>query len=306
MVAPVAGVRSKTNVDCSSGLRVVEGRPNRRIAIETPPLEYDLAGSRVTVAVRDPALLADVARLFRSYAVHPAAPRAPDARRVDVRTQGGGYVIEGPAGAPVVCRTRLEAIEGCEWVLTTLLLAALAHHVHVHAAGLVRHDRAALIPGEAGTGKSSLAFAWSRRGHPVLGDDVVVLDASGRAGAVRRFLKLDPRALAAAGVAPEDTPFWAPGSAEAWYEPEGAAAWADPTPVGLLVLPTFARDAEVHVRPRSRREGLNALLTSVLRSGRSPAEAFDRLFEIARSAETVALTFGAAADAVRALEDLLA
>lgn len=300
------GVRSETNVDCPWVLRLVEGRANRRTAIETPPLAYDLAGSRVTVAVQDPALRSDVACLFRSYSVSPGAPRVPGTRRVDVRIQGAGYVIEGPPPAPVVCRTRLEAIEGCEWVLTTLLLAALAHHVHVHAAGLVLQDRAALILGEAGAGKSSLAFAWSRRGHPMLGDDVVVLDASGRAGAVRRFLKLDPRALAAAGVAPEDTPFWAPGSAEAWYEPEGAAAWADPTPVGLLVLPTFARDVEVHVRSRSRREGLNALLTSVLRSGRSPAEAFDRLFEIARSAETVALAFGAAADAVRALEDLLA
>jgi hypothetical protein len=61
------------------------------------------------------------------------------------------------------------------FVLARLLLAE--GRFLLHGAAIRRGSEAALVVGESGTGKSSLAFAAHRRGWSVLGDDMVVVDA---------------------------------------------------------------------------------------------------------------------------------
>ena len=61
------------------------------------------------------------------------------------------------------------------FVLARLLLAQ--DRFLLHGAALRRDDRAVLVVGPSGSGKSSLAYAAHRAGWRVLGDDMVVIDA---------------------------------------------------------------------------------------------------------------------------------
>lgn len=60
-------------------------------------------------------------------------------------------------------------------ITDTLILFLLTRsgRTPVHAAGLVARGTTLLIAGPSGSGKSSLAFAWARRGRPILSDDMV-------------------------------------------------------------------------------------------------------------------------------------
>jgi len=73
--------------------------------------------------------------------------------------------------------------------------------VFVHAAGVRIGGRLVLLVGGPGSGKSTLTALLLRRGHPMLGDDVVRFAAGDLSfHAVPRSLKLDPDALAAMGM----------------------------------------------------------------------------------------------------------
>lgn len=67
-------------------------------------------------------------------------------------------------------------------ITDTLLLFLLARsgRTPIHGAGLVAGDRALIASGPSGYGKSSLAFAWARRGLPVLSDDIVYVQVDRR------------------------------------------------------------------------------------------------------------------------------
>ncbi len=71
----------------------------------------------------------------------------------------------------------------------------------VHAAGVRVAGRLVLLVGASGSGKSTLAARLLRRGHPILGDDVVrFAPGEGAFAAVPRSLKLDPAALEGLGL----------------------------------------------------------------------------------------------------------
>lgn len=75
----------------------------------------------------------------------------------------------------------------------------------LHGSAVAIGDRAALLLGPAGKGKSLLAAALARRGHGVLGDEVAVV-AGGRCFPVGGLLSLADDALVAAGENPDQLP----------------------------------------------------------------------------------------------------
>ena len=92
-----------------------------------------------------------------------------------------------------------ELVGALEFGVAHFLLGALRDRTHLHAAGAVsatsRTPAAVLALGPSGSGKSSLALAWSRRGLPLLGDDVVLADATGAPAPFRRPLRVDAELL---------------------------------------------------------------------------------------------------------------
>jgi hypothetical protein len=277
--------------------------------IEMPPgppgavIRLRICGADVAVALHDPALVEPARELFRPYEVSPSdgGEAAPAVRTC---SSDDGIVVGWGRGDQERVRSGNELVIAIEFALTESLLAACSGHAHLHASGAVVRGGAVLALGAAGAGKSSLAVSWSLAGIPVLGDDIVFVDATSRACPFKRLFKVTPAVLTECGVRPEQTPFWRPESAEAWYDPAEDGGWASPVPVALLAFVRYQPEADTAVRAINRASALRGLLQSLLPGGLSREASFDRLVLLSRRARAYDVTYGSATDAARVLAEL--
>lgn len=263
-------------------------------------LRYRVCDSEVTIAIGDPALVPAVRELFRPYEGSCGRPRSAAPPAVGIRREGGTHLVEW-GGESRECRTWSELVIAAEYALAVSLLAACGRLAHLHAAGAVVDDRGIVALGGTGAGKSSLALNWSLAGLPLLGDDVLMVDRSSRVLPFKRLVKVVPRLLEERGIDCATTPFWTPGSEEAWFDPAGAGGWAAPTPVAVVAVVRYRPGAALAVDPVDRAMMLSALLHSLLPSGLGRAASLDRLVALTSGARTFAVTYGAAAQAADAL-----
>ncbi len=115
----------------------------------------------------------------------------------------------------------------------------------VHGAGIAQANRALLLIGCGGSGKTTLAAALNAAGFPLLGDDVVPVTTEGRALGIGMSLCLKAGSwpvlaehlpgLASAAVWQRD------GEPVRFVPPPGAVTYG-PLPVGALLFPQFAPD----------------------------------------------------------------
>ena len=75
----------------------------------------------------------------------------------------------------------LTEVDAADYLLGGVLafIVRLRGMVPLHASAVVVENHAVLFAGDAGAGKSSIAAAFAVLGHPVLSDDIVVMDSSG-------------------------------------------------------------------------------------------------------------------------------
>lgn len=126
-----------------------------------------------------------------------------DGDRIGVEVPGvGRYVCEG--GARIVVEPAADVEPG---VLKLFLLGTALGALMVQRGHLVLHgnafrvgDACAVVVGHSGAGKSTLAAEMHRRGHDILSDDVVPIDADGRALPGWPRLKLWQDALDRLGI----------------------------------------------------------------------------------------------------------
>lgn len=107
----------------------------------------------------------------------------------------GGRITVDPAPAAAPDMLRL-------YLLGTALGSIMVQrgHLVLHGNAFRVHDACAVVLGHSGAGKSTLAAEMHRRGHDILSDDVVPVDADGRALAGWPRLKLWQDALDRLGV----------------------------------------------------------------------------------------------------------
>jgi hypothetical protein len=151
--------------------------------------------------------------------------------------------------------------------LPVALAFALRHHgvFHLHAAALDDGERAILVAGQAGVGKTTLALALLEAGLAWLGDDTAFVTTRGGplvvAGVPRLFhlrpetLRSFPHADACAG--PPDV------SGRRELDPE--AVWPGrsrrgPRPPGALLFPELARRPATTTTPLSPADALGRLI----------------------------------------------
>lgn len=265
---------------------------------------YQARGASVDVLVRGSPPREALVTPYAAYREH-AAPAGSARATLVIETAPSGFQVRDARGAVIACRSPVELAIGYEFALTEALLTSCAQWLQLHAGGAVSGGRAMLALGPRGAGKSSLAFAWHRAGLPVLGDDVVLVDDGGRCMAFARLFKLAPEVLRAGGVDPRGTPYWAEGAAAGWYDPAHGAGWAAPAPPALLIRARHRRGARLTVRPWSRVAALNAVVHSLMPTGRGARDAFDVLAALVAGAECVTVTFGRALEAGERLRRML-
>jgi hypothetical protein len=96
-----------------------------------------------------------------------------------VRTVGDAIEFVRPDHSAWQC-SRAEFVAAFKAELLEQVLRHANYEVALHTAALVRDERAILIVGQPGAGKSTLAFALARNGWEMAADDVVLLDQRGR------------------------------------------------------------------------------------------------------------------------------
>ncbi len=262
----------------------------------------------VSVAVSDAATAASVAGLFAPLrAEAPAkAERVDHEPSLEVERVGGSYrLLERARDGRVRTRTfrRLPSLlAAVEFALVRRLLADRRAETHLHASGTVVDGRALLAVGRSGAGKSSLALAWSRAGHPLLADDVILVDEGGGVRGIPRLVKVPRRALRAHGLAADTTVAPDPRSSELWWDPARGGGWArDRYRPVVVARVSFERRGATRVDPLPAAAGLRALLDHVMEAGLKPEESVDRLALIAESTTFVSVRFGCAREAAAAL-----
>ena len=270
-------------------------------------LAWSCGGEAIQIAA-PAALEPALAALFPDDRVAPST----GAPQLEVREVGAVHrLIEvGPDGST---RTRVGGAPGAVLAALELALAerlALSRPVlrTLHAGGVVGARGALLLPGDGGSGKSTLTVALARAGLRVLGDDAVLLHAeSGVVHPFRRLLKLLPascRALALEAAPGPLTDLWPDAS---FFHPGAlGTTWADPAPVAAVVFPRWDPAARgVALRPLAGGEVIKRLLAQLLLPPGGGAADFDLLARAVADARTGELRYGSAADAVPVLRALV-
>lgn len=261
----------------------------------------------VTVAVSDAATAAWVARLFAPLRVEELSGIGlVGTPSLEVARRGASYrLVEHARDGRVRTRTfrRLPSLlAAVEFALACRLLEGHRADAHLHASGAVVDGRAVLAVGPSGAGKSSLALAWSRAGHPIIADDVILVDRHGTVTGLPRLVKLRRRVLRAHGVPDDATVAPDPRSSELWWDPVRGGGWARgryrPAVVARV---SFQRHGGTCIEPLTPGAGLRALLDNSMEAGLEPEDSVDRLAQVAESATFSNVRFGCAREAAAAM-----
>ncbi len=247
----------------------------------------------VTVESEAPEVTADLARVYRHL---PAPDAAPSAVTLRIRASEAGFDCLGAAGGAVRRPTTRMAVR---WARFQILASLIEHHpalLWMHGAVAALGDRAVLLPGRRGRGKSTLVSALCMRGWRYLSDDVVPLDpATMRVQPFPRVpeLRRDPgRDMPAAwllDVQKEEVPI-------------DERVERHPRPVAAIVLPLAQRDGGVGIAPARAPELLGEIAQGCWNFAAHGVGGAAALGALLRGSRLAHLRFDDAAAAAAALE----
>jgi hypothetical protein len=209
----------------------------------THVIAVEFHGARTTVELSDPELAGAVeaAMPLGAALVEPAA--GPP--RYGLQRGGDRYTVVDASGEPQAFAHLQQAVDVLGSHLVLYLMSHTPDLLWVHASAVARDDRAIVLPGRMGIGKSTLMMALLRAGAEFYSDDYLPVDAGGRAHpylAEPNWVDPEtgrhpPQDLRGMGVRLGETPVPIGLVAHVWREPEGTLQLRDGTEgEGLLAL----------------------------------------------------------------------
>lgn len=193
----------------------------------------------------------------------------------------GGTLVVRVDGAP--------ATGGWDRIESELALFAaerLDGPVAVHAAVLLHHGRAVLVPGPSGSGKSRLCVAAAGAGATVLSDEYALVDpVSARVTGWPRPVRVRRR--------------------DGSVERIDLAEISEPVPVGLVALLRYEPNSALRLAALSPADAALGLLANTVCARSRPEPAFDAALAVARSCPAVSGVRGDAGVCVAHLLDRL-
>lgn len=178
---------------------------------------YRALGFSFDFAADDPALAAFVAELFARCRADGAAA----AHRLRAVTAGatGRYRLTLDDDVLLEDAERALVVPTIVWAVNQHAVHSVERAVLVHAGAVARGERAALLVGASGAGKTTLTAHLLTAGFAYLTDEAVPFDAeTGRVGTYAKPLKLEPGAFAlvpAAAPPPDLVPY----ELDTWHVP---------------------------------------------------------------------------------------
>jgi len=240
--------------------------------------------------------------LFPDYQVTPP----PGPIDLELRDLGAGQTgVHDDTGA-YRYGSLAEALTHFELGLAQMLADRVGSPL-LHAGGVTAVGGALLLPGESGSGKSSLTAGLAAVGYPVLADDAVILDAElPGVRPFKRLLKVHDAARRALNLGDGEPILEAISTDATFYRPESLGSrWAPGAAVQYVIFPERRTGVAPDLRPERPGEGVRQLMGLVLQGGGTPAHLFDALTRITDRARFFRLSFDDSGDAVRHLRRAL-
>ena len=186
---------------------------------------------------------------------------------------------------------------GLNWCIAT---ASGAHQIVIHSAVVERHGVALVLPGDPGSGKSTLCAGLSLGGWRLLSDELtIVSQTSGDVQAVPRPISLKNSSI---DIIQSNFPL------VDMTEPvvathKGSIAYARPpavavtsahqtAPIGFVVFPKFRAGVELGYQPLSRASALTELMEHTFNLGLLGASGFEALAHSITKAHCYAVEYG--------------
>lgn len=144
-------------------------------------LHFTVLSQRVQIDCASPTLANLVAANFRALAT-PSASGAVDLHyAIDTGDRGRPFLLRAPDGTTLVSHALDDLLFDLEKHLTVALQWRRPELLFLHAAALARGERAWLLAGDSGAGKSTTTWALLHHGWRYLSDELAAIDlASGR------------------------------------------------------------------------------------------------------------------------------
>jgi HprK-related kinase A len=207
-----------------------------------------------------------------------------------------------------------QALPMLEWGLN-YAVSSLAHDLLIlHAAVVARGDRAVVLPGEPGAGKSTLAAALACRGWRLLSDELTLIRFDDRRvlplarpinlknASIPLLRAWSPDAVMSPVV--HDT---AKGTVALLRAPEESVRREkEPAEISWIVFPRWEKGARPALQPHSKASTVLDLARNGFNYEIHGRRGFDALADIVDRADCHAFTYGSLDDAVAAFDGLAA
>jgi hypothetical protein len=221
-------------------------------------LTVSIAGVAVDLQI-SAALVHDVRELFGSLIVDAGNATC----RLSARLSGGNVRFSSP-GRPDWCCDRSEFLPLLKAQLIEFAIQFARFEVALHAAALAKGDKAVLLVGSPGAGKTTLAIALAKSGLELVADDVTLLHADGTVTGITLPFSVKASAW------PLLEKFWPgmtdrpvhcrPDGQSLCYVPHDRLAAPRPRRIGVIVLLDRHTDAETRVDAVDPVDALTALM----------------------------------------------
>ena len=288
--------------------------PIRMGDLSAPDIEQCLRGDGLGLHVAsfrclvrsDTGLLSGPLRqLYRDYAVEPVPSGFYDFRIRLSRTRANfwknwevEFDWEGSSPFPPLPLAHTHPL--FEWGLNWCVASASGLHTVIHSAVVEREGRALVLPGQTGSGKSTLCAALAHAGWRLLSDELTIVSQSdGRVQAVPRPISLKGASIDLIGrhypladmtLAVDDTHKGSIAYARA--ASDAVAAGQQSAPIGFVVFPRFIAGTELAFEPLSRAATLTELMKNTFNVGLLGADGFEALACAITHAKCYAVEYG--------------
>lgn len=194
-----------------------------------------------------------------------------------------------------------------EWGLNWCVATASGMHTVIHSAVVERNGLALVLPGQPGSGKSTLCASLTLTDWRLLSDELtIVSQADGLVQPVPRPVSLKGTSIDIIRGAFPHADLTAPinathkGSIAYARPPTAAVLAADrPVPIGYVVFPRFKAGTELVYEPLPRAAALAELMENTFNVGLLGAEGFKSLARSIAQAQCYAVEYGDLASILR-------